>query len=264
MGLALPVLDVNTFSDRHTRYRKSLTPVPSQPAKSGLFVLKDAKSNAKLGRIFTKGPWIGAHIYTLTLEERATCWTGCANLDRCYGDGMPFAYRYPPGPALEQAIRADVHRLATKHPTGFAVRLHVLGDFYSVAYVRLWQELLAEYPALRVWGYTHWRHASDIGAAVSALVASSPKRASILRSDATEWDDPLPKAITVGALDAAAPSTVSCPEQMGRAPSCAACGLCMLGRVSVSFHDHSRAARTEVARASKAEAMHFIADLIKP
>ena len=31
---------------------------------------------------------------------------------------------------------------AVKHVNGFAVRLHNLGDFYSVEYVELWRKLL--------------------------------------------------------------------------------------------------------------------------
>lgn len=242
MAVALPVLDPFAFSDHTTRYRKNVKPVPEKPAASGLFVLKEAGNNAKLGKVMTKSRWKGMKLFALTLEERATCWEGCQNLSRCYGDNMPFAHRYKHGPALERALDRDVFTLSSRKQTrdGFIVRLHVLGDFYSVAYVHYWGALLKEYPALRLFGYTHHRHASPIGRAVSDLVHEWPLRTSFLRSDADEADDPLPKAMTV--LRGAEPveGTVFCPEQTGRSPTCATCGLCMGGRVSVTFIDHSR------------------------
>lgn len=42
-------------------------------------VLKDGHNNRKIGRLVTKGRWRGMRIFTLTLEERPTCPTGCAH-----------------------------------------------------------------------------------------------------------------------------------------------------------------------------------------
>jgi hypothetical protein len=179
-------------------------------------------------------------MYALTLEERATCWTGCQNWELCYGDNMPFAKRHRPGPDLEAAVAADVDTLAARSPAGFVIRLHVLGDFYSPEYVAFWSHRLAHVPALRVFGYTHWRHAHPIGAAVSQLVQTFPDRAAFLRSDRTEAQDPLPGAMTIAEGAAAAPATIICPEQTGQTAACTTCGLCMNGRNSVSFIDHSR------------------------
>lgn len=242
MGVALPILDITTFSDRTTRYAKTITTIPSEPATSGLFVLKDAGNNAKIGKRLLKGRWRGMPIFSLTLIERATCWSGCQAASICYGDNMPFAARYAPGAALETAVAADVATLTTRRSSkdGFLVRLHVLGDFYSPAYVRHWGTLLTQYPALHLYGYTHWRKASPIGAAVSTLVAQYPDRVSILRSDADEPDEDLPRAMTIERGAPAYPGTVICPEQSGHVDSCGNCGLCMGGRVSVSFIDHSR------------------------
>lgn len=242
MSVSLPVLDPFAFSTHTTRYRKNVKPVPNEPAFSGLFVLKAADNNQKLGNVMQKSRWKGFKLFALTLEERATCWEGCQNLSRCYGDNMPFAYRYRHGRALERALIKDCRTLQEKKATrdGFIVRLHVLGDFYSVAYVEHWEKLLLRFPALHLFGYTHHRHASPIGRAVSDLVARWPQRASFLRSDADEPDDPLPKAMTVLRGEAPVQGTVFCPEQTGRSASCATCGLCMGGRVSVTFIDHSR------------------------
>ena len=52
------------------------------------------------------------------------------------------------------AFEREVALLDIDHPNGFAVRLHNLGDFYSLQYVALWRRLLARHPALHVWGYS--------------------------------------------------------------------------------------------------------------
>lgn len=229
-----------------TRYGKSVHAVPIKPAQSsGLFVLKSAENNAKIGKQLEKGRWKGLRIFTLTLEERRTCWPGCQNWERCYGDNMPFAARYRPGAELEAAIESDIEKLASSRRTarGFLVRLHVLGDFYSVPYVWFWQRMVDLHEALHIYGYTHWRHADAIGSAVTQLVLQNQKRVAILRSDRTEPDDPLPDASTVGRGERAKPGAVLCPEQSGRTASCSTCGLCMTGRTSVSFIDHSRGSR---------------------
>jgi hypothetical protein len=226
-----------------TRYVQSVVPVPDSPPQSGLLVFKEATTNTKLGsggKRITKGRFRGMPLYGLTLEERATCWSGCPNLELCYGDNMPFAKRYTPGKKLEAAIRKDVQLLSKKHAKGFVVRLHVLGDFYSTAYVAHWSRMLLTYPALHLFGYTHWPADHPIGKAVATLVQHFPDRVAFRRSDRTDQSDPLPGAMTIAKGEPAAPGTVICPEQMGRTASCTTCGLCMNLETSVSFIDHSR------------------------
>jgi hypothetical protein len=41
-----------------------------------------------------------------------------------------------------------------KHKEGIVIRLHVLGDFYSVDYVKFWEEMLIRHPKLCLFGYT--------------------------------------------------------------------------------------------------------------
>lgn len=229
----------------HTQYPNAVVAVPGVPPKSGLFVLKEATTNKKLGsggKRITKGRYRGMPLYSLTLEERATCWSGCQNWEGCYGSNMPFAKRYQPGKPLETALRADVQQLSKKHPAGFVVRLHVLGDFYSTGYVAHWFRLLLAYPALHLFGYTHWPADHSIGKAVAELVRYFPERAAFRRSDRTDQSDPLPGAMTIPKGALAVPGTVICPEQTGRTASCTTCGLCMNTTTAVSFIDHSRRA----------------------
>jgi hypothetical protein len=226
-----------------TLYPKSVIVAPESPLSSGLRVIKEASSNKKLGKLgkrIQKGRFKDMPMYAVTLEERATCSPTCPNLDICYGDNMPFATRHTPGPELEDALRADVQHLSKKHPKGFVVRLHVLGDFYSVEYVQFWFRLLLTYEPLRLFGYTHWQYDHPIGKAVTKLVKHFGDRVAFRRSDKTIADDPLPSAMTIGQNEPPVPGTVICPEQTGRTAACTTCGLCLDTMVSVSFIDHSR------------------------
>lgn len=231
-----------------TIFPKAVKDAPVQPTRStGLFVLKPAASNAKLGNgrnVFTKGRYVGMPLFALTLEERATCPSTCDRWRDCYANAMPFATRYTVNAQLFQALRADVKLLAGKHPRGFCVRLHVAGDYPSVLYVELWRELLTRHAELHIFSYTHREPGTPVGDAVTLLVQDFPERVSVLRSNG-QAGDPLPLAIVVDKHSSQpAPGTqVICPEQTGRAASCLDCGLCTLGRIGVSFLNHGRALR---------------------
>ena len=108
--------------------------------KSELLIKKS--TNVKLGKRVTKGKWKGFPIFTLTLEERATCPRSCAHWADCYGNNMLYAFRYEAGPELEAMLETELAELQRKYPNGFLVRLHILGDFYSVGYVAKWAKWL--------------------------------------------------------------------------------------------------------------------------
>lgn len=242
-------MELVQLASYRTVFPKQVRDVPTSPVKStGLFVLKSAAGNRKLGDgadVFTRGPWRGMPLYVLTLEERATCPMTCPQLVRCYGNNMPFAVRYQHGPALDAALDADVALLALRHPAGVVVRLHALGDFVDEQYVANWDARVKAHPELHIYGYTHWPFGTPVGDAVTAFVLQNPGRVSILRSDADVPGDPLPRAVVVP-KDATAPhpdTAVICPEQTGKSASCLTCGLCLNGRTSVSFLDHGRIAR---------------------
>src|SRR6202021_3450707 len=132
-------------------------------------VLKSAYNQRKIGGKVTKGKWKGFPIYSLTLEERATCPRSCSEWLSCYGNHMGRSIRYRHGKSLESAIKREVNDLAQRHPKGFVVRLHILGDFYSVDYVVMWSQLLLKHPALHIFGYTHWKRGTPIGDAIAKL-----------------------------------------------------------------------------------------------
>lgn len=204
---------------------------PGQP------VLVSGHSNVKIGRDVRKGPLRGYWIYTLTLEERATCPRTCHHWATCYGNNMPYARRvsHLDRGALEAAIRADVERLlSVRDRVGILVRLHALGDFYSAPYVRFWAALLRELPRLAVYGYTAWGPTTDIGRAVAAAKREHGLRFAVRWSNGTEATD---CAVPVRAVDEAV-NAIVCPEQTGKVDGCGKCGLCWGTRRNIAFLEH--------------------------
>ena len=239
-----------------THYKGNLVRGPFKPKDGGLRVIKTANDNQKLTgppapakeKIVTRGPALfrGLRMYQVTLEEGATCPPTCRFLQKregselpvCYGANMPFAKRHQHGPLLEEAIAQDLNRLSKRHPEGYIVRLHVLGDFYSVEYVRFWDSRLEIHDALRLFGYTHWEPDTEIGAAVAELHTAWPGRVAFRRSDGEIWRaDDLPLATTVGHDDSVPDGFVLCPNQT-HGKTCLTCGLCFNGFTNVAFREH--------------------------
>ena len=130
-----------------TRFQKSIRPV------EGNTILKPGRNNKKLGFKITSKRWKGKKLYSLTLTERDTCPTSCHHWEDCYGDNMPFAHRFR-AVGLEQKLETELAALIESNPSGIVVRLHVLGDFYSIDYVKFWEEMLFKHPSLCLFGYT--------------------------------------------------------------------------------------------------------------
>jgi hypothetical protein len=83
-------------------------------------VLKDGHQSRKIGKFVTKGRYKGFFIYTLTLEERATCPATCKAWAFCFGNNMQAAERITSGPALEAALWEELASLQAKHPAAFS------------------------------------------------------------------------------------------------------------------------------------------------
>lgn len=121
---------------------RTLFPKSVVAAEDSPRLLVSGHNNPKLGKQVLKGPRAGWPIYQLTLEERATCPSSCFNWARCYGNGMHMARRHRAGRDLELKLMEDLADLGVDHPQGFIVRLHTLGDFYSVGYVKFWGRMI--------------------------------------------------------------------------------------------------------------------------
>jgi len=197
-------------------------------------LLQPASNNKKLGDgsdTITKGKWKGMKMFQLTLEERKTCPKTCEQWRNCYGNNMPFANRINhKSNAFLGELEQEVRELASKHSNGFVVRLHVLGDFYSVPYVRFWKKSLETHSALRIFGYTHRASSSAIGLAISEL------------NDAGAWirwsDAGGPMSANTDQPGAEPAEGIHCPEQTDKTQSCLTCGLCWSTPLPIRFSVH--------------------------
>lgn len=217
--------------EARTIFPTTVNPVGHRRVKR---LLKSGVNSRKIGKTVTKGRWRGFPIFTLTLEERATCPRSCKAWASCYGNGMPYAQRLVAGPAFEAALWDELSAQQLQHPHGFVVRLHVLGDFYSLGYVALWERALAAFPALHVFGYTARDPASDdIGEAVGLIVDAHPARFAIRFSG---WDGPTHGSVLVAA--AGDTEHLICPAQQGRTSCCATCALCWHSDRTIAFLRH--------------------------
>ena len=194
-------------------------------------------TGAKLGRVVKKTRLRGAKIYVLTLEERTTCDPDCEHWLDCFGNNMPYAHRFKANTALLGAISKNLDEIDAKGHI-YLVRLHILGDFYSLEYVDFWQDQLERRPLLNIYGYTRNTPNSRIpkysalGLAILNVRIKYPDRFAVRFSN-----DPSDKFSANSehvSLDG-----IVCPEQTGHTESCGNCGLCWtMKEKPVIFLDH--------------------------
>ena len=191
-------------------------------------VLVSGINSAKIGKRIIKGPWRGLQVFTLTLEERATCPTSCELLRECFGNAMHLARRVIPGRELEQALERELHAHTAAHPAGIAVRLHVLGDFYSIGYVQFWARMMDELPGLHVFGFTAHRRDTEIGQVISLANAYFDGRWAIRFSVGPDAPVEPGQATTIWRKPTTSivPEGIVCPAQTHKTDACGSCGLC--------------------------------------
>lgn len=200
----------------HTVFKSTVVDADKSPR---LFV--SGFNNRKIGKKVQKGEWAGMPIYMLTLEERATCPSACSNWSTCYGNAMHMARRHRHGPALEYRVQTEIVQLARTNPKGFVVRLHVLGDFYSVEYVQIWAGLLSRYKELHVFGYTA-RDGCSIGDEIQEMNERFPSRCFIRTSTKT----PRAGGASVVTSPTAIEGAIICPAELSKTECCSTCGIC--------------------------------------
>ena len=209
-----------------TMYRKNL-----HDAGNYKYAVIKASTNIKLGKKVTKGHLKGARIFTLTLEERATCDSECEHWLDCYGNNMPFGHRFKANDALMVSIERDLNKLDAKGKP-YLVRLHILGDFFSVEYILFWRRQLAKREYLNVYGYTRNHPTKPLGYALQLVREQYGKRFAVRFSNYP--DDPFSaqsEHVSTGGI--------GCPVQMNRTNSCGTCTLCWeMEDKSIIFYDH--------------------------
>lgn len=197
-------------------------------------IIKTASNNIKMtgdGKfsVIQRGRFIGLPFFKVSLEERKTCPKTCQQWDRCYGNNMPFAHRIDhTDPDFFRVLHSELTMLDAKHPHGFVVRLHELGDFYSVQYARFWLKALNEFSRLRIIGFTARPMDSKIGQVVEEMNSNTRKcyiRFSGFRGDRG------------AVVDAKGKDVFQCPSY-SHGLTCAQCTLCWETQKCVSFKAH--------------------------
>lgn len=229
----LPGLEADYIRDGRTRYSKSVKPVSAMRN-----LLVSGHSNIKIGRDVRKGKFRGYWIYTLSLEERKTCPSSCQHWQSCYGNNMPFAKRIDhTDPEFLPRLEKEISRICRQKPKGVLIRLHALGDFYSVGYVAFWRRMLKTHPNLAIFGYTARTPGqfNFIGNAVMNLNAEFSGRCAIRFSNG-----PFPTMSTISIKDeySSHEGAFICPEQSGKTQCCATCGACWSTTKNVAFMEH--------------------------
>lgn len=198
-------------------------------------ILVSGHSNVKIGRDVRKGRLRGYFIYSLSLEERATCPATCKHWTDCYGNSAPLAKRLRHGPKLLAAIEAEIPKLLGKfNHKGLLIRLHALGDFYSIDYVNFWSLMLFLYPRVTIFGYTAWGPDTLIGNRIAQVKAIYGDRFAVRWSGhGGEWG-----ALDIRSAEDCPPEAFVCPEQTDKVRCCATCALCWTTSRPVAFIDH--------------------------
>jgi len=191
-------------------------------------LLVSGHNNMKLGRDVRKGKLKGYWIYTLSLEERATCPRSCFHWRDCYGNALHMNKRIDhTDPAFLPALEAEIEMLL--------IRLHALGDFYSVGYVDFWRDQLRKHPRLAIFGYTAHDWPGTIGQRLMLGEIEFDRRWMIRNSNSTS-----PRMATRSIkAEAGCPSDAFvCPEQTGKTRCCATCAACWSTTKNVAFLEH--------------------------
>jgi hypothetical protein len=197
-------------------------------------LLISGENQRKLGKKVTKGKWKDAPIFALTLEERATCPRDCDLWNSCYGNRMPWSIRHHIDDEKLFQLANELSDLQHKHwRTGFVIRLHVLGDFFSAEYVEFWRRCLKTFPGLRVFGYTARWH-DEIGMCLAAVIRENWDRFAV-RSSGAKMD--VPASRVVDRVEDRGDGII-CPVQTERAACCATCGLCWHSKRDIVFLRH--------------------------
>jgi hypothetical protein len=137
---------------------------------------------------------------------------------------MHRARRHRHGPELEKRLEFEIAMKAREHKQGFVVRLHILGDFYSVEYAQLWLDLLYRHSELHIFGYTARTVEQD--EPIAALIARMNDRFADRCFVRTSARDPAPGGASVIYDEIPVPGAIICPAELSKTACCSTCGLC--------------------------------------
>ena len=246
----------NAISDGVTRARVSADAVGTlfpKTVKQWRFgnkerIFKDGAWNAKIGGNVSVGDLKGAYIYTLSLEERATCPRSCNHWTTCYGNAMHRAVRWEYDAYLRMGMADEIRELCLRHDT-VLIRLHVLGDFPDARAVQFWEDQLRLWPNLHCFGFTAHKPDTSVGRKIVQLRRKYKQDRKVRRSrfairhsgTSGMW----------GSITLDYPTVrkrlgdgIVCPEQIDadihpdKQTHCGSCAVCWQTPMMVAFREH--------------------------
>lgn len=185
---------------------------------------------------------LGTGVLKWSLEAGDTCpgaSTWCS--DHCYGKkGFFYSFSVKERHAKNQALLVDLSDFERRvneqlsHARIMEVRIHEVGDFWSVPYTMAWIRIVQANPTKRFWGYTRSWTIPDLVPALEEL--RSLPNMQLFASCDTSMPDP-PKGWRIAWIDGDPRATgVTClfqqklPDGSRRKDSCSECGFCQKGR----------------------------------
>ena len=217
-----------------TIYKKNIHDLDEYKFK----IIKDSK-NIKLGKKVIKGMYNNYKLKTVTLIERKTCPADCVHWDDCYGNNMPFAHRidHKDQNLLQKRI---YNELLNSTNQLLLIRLHVLGDFFNVKYVKFWSIMLNTFKNIALYGYT----ANNINSKIelSRDIAKEIIKLNYNKHSHIRFSNDLNNPFSANSYDIVKPvkgKSILCPVQENKTANCGTCGLCWNQKTqSIIFKTH--------------------------
>ena len=204
-----------------TIYKKNIHDLDEYKFK----IIKDSK-NIKLGKKVIKGMYNNYKLKTVTLIERETCPADCVHWEDCYGNNMPFAHRisHENQNLLQKRI---YNELLNSTNQLLLIRLHVLGDFFNVKYVKFWSIMLNTFKNIAIYGYT----ANNINSKIelSRDIAKEIIKLNYSKHSHIRFSNDLNNPFSANSYDIVKPvkgESILCPVQENKTANCGTCGLC--------------------------------------
>ena len=183
-------------------------------------------TNIKLGKKVIKGMYNDYKMKTITLIERETCPKDCVHWDDCYGNNMPFAHRisHKNQNLLQKRI---YNELLNSTNQLLLIRLHVLGDFFNVKYVKFWSIMLNTFKNIAIYGYT----ANNINSnfKISRDIAKAIIKLNYNKHSHIRFSNDLKNKFSANSYELQKPiknQAILCPVQEDKTANCGTCGLC--------------------------------------
>ena len=188
-------------------------------------IIKDSK-NVKLGKKVIKGMYNNYKLKTVTLIERETCPSDCIHWEDCYGNNMPFAHRisHEDQNLLQKRI---YNELLNSTNQLLLIRLHVLGDFFNVKYVKFWSIMLNTFKNIAVYGYT--ANSINSNFKISRDIAKAIIKLNYSENSHIRFSNDLTNTFSANSYDIVKPvkgKSILCPVQENKTANCGTCGLC--------------------------------------